>query len=85
MLEHLKILTNGHQHRRTTKDEEVYVLDKCSSQIEKQSNKDRNIPTHLENSGANIKTVLVFWLLIMTSAYVLITNCGLSGCVYICE
>ena len=54
-------------------------------QIEKQSNKDRNIPTRLENSGANIKTVLVFWLLIMTSAYVFITNCGLCGCVYKCE
>ena len=31
MLEHLKILTNGHQYRIATADEEVYVLNKCSS------------------------------------------------------
>ena len=30
MLQHLKIVTNEHQHAKTIEDEEVYILNKCS-------------------------------------------------------
>ena len=30
-LEHLKIVTNDHQHKKTTEDEEVYFLSKFSN------------------------------------------------------
>ena len=38
-LEHIKIITNRNQYAKATEDEEVYILNKCSYSIWKQSNK----------------------------------------------
>ena len=66
-LEHLKLLTNRHQHTKTTKDEKKIIFwINAHTPIENQSNQDWNTPIHLKNSIQHIKVLLTIWFLIMT-------------------
>ena len=48
-----KFVTNGHQHIKTTKDEEVYILkNNAFPPTEKQSNEVWKAPIHLENKSS---------------------------------
>ena len=64
-LEHLKIVTNGHQYTKTTEDQKFVFWLKARTPIEKQSNQDWNTPIHLKINGPDIKVPLIFWFLIM--------------------
>ena len=65
LLEHLKIVTNGHQYTKTTEDEKFIFWINAQTPIEKQSNQDWNTSIHLESNGPHIKVPLIFWFLIM--------------------
>ena len=65
-LEHLKIVTNGHQYTKTTEDKKFIFWINAHTPIEKQSNQDWNASIHLKSNGPHIKVPLVFWFLIMT-------------------
>ena len=62
-LEYLKIVTNGHQHKKPTKDEEVYIINKCISFNQTKNDwktiqqKDWNTPIYLKDYGPTV-TVL---------------------------
>ena len=64
-LQHLKIVTNGHQYTKTTEDKKFIFWINAHTPIEKQSNQDWNTPIHLESNGPHIKVPLIFWFLIM--------------------
>ena len=60
--EHSKIVTNGHQHTKTTEDEKVYTLNKCLYSNWK------TIYPRLKyfHNGPHKKVPLNFWFFIMT-------------------
>ena len=62
MGQHLKIVTNGHQHTKTTEDEKVYMLNKCLYSNWKTVYPRPKCPLN----GPHIKVPLIFWFLIMT-------------------
>ena len=64
-LQHLKIVTNGHQYTKTTEDKKFIFWINAHTPIEKKSNQDWNTPIHLESNGQHIKVPLIFWFLIM--------------------
>ena len=64
-LQHLKIVTNGHQYINTTEDEKFVFWINAHTPIEKESNQDWNTPIHLESNGPHIKVPLIFWFFIM--------------------
>ena len=49
-LEHLKIVTNVHQYKKTTEDENFVFWINTHNPIKKQSNQDWNTPTHLKRT-----------------------------------
>ena len=54
MFANLKIVRNGHQHTKTTEDEEVFWIN-AYPPIEKHSNKDLNTTIHLKNRGQSME------------------------------
>ena len=64
-LQHLKIVTNGHQYTKATEDKKFIFWINAHSPIEKQSNQDWNISIHLKNNGPHIKVPLIFWFFTM--------------------
>ena len=77
-LQHLKIVTNGHQYTKTTEDKKFIFWINAHTPIEKQFNQDWNTPIHLERNGPHIKVPLIFWFLYWFSTFVFVTNCGLN-------
>ena len=65
MIQHLKIVTNGHQYTKTTEDKKFTFWINVHTPIEKQSNQDWNTSIHLKSNGPHIKVPLIFWFLIM--------------------
>ena len=70
-------MRNGQKHTNAAEGEEVFWIN-AYAPIEKQSNKDWNIPIHLADIGSSTKVPLISWFLIMTVnfCYIYITNCG---------
>ena len=64
-LQHLKIVTNGHQYTRTTEDKKFIIWINAHTPIEKQSNLDWNTSIHLKSNRPYINVPLIFWFLIM--------------------
>ena len=64
-LEHLKIVTNVHQYKKTTEDENFVFWINTHNPIKKQSNQDWNTPTHLKKNGPDIKVPLIFGFFFM--------------------
>ena len=85
-LENLNIIRNGHQHTKTTEDEEVFWIN-VYAPIEKHYNKDLNTTIYLKNGGPSIKVPSISWFLIMNFnfGYIYITKYGIKGYVYILE
>ena len=61
-LEHLKIVTNGHPHRKTTEDE-VHIWINSHIPNGKQSKEDWNTSTQLKYNGPSLKVPSVFGFL----------------------
>ena len=78
-LEDLKIVRNGHQHTKTTEDEEVFSIN-AYPPIEKH-NKDLNTIIHLKNRCSSINVPSISWFVIINFnfGYVYITKYGLKG------
>ena len=66
MIQHLKIVTNGHQYTKTTEDKKFTFWINAHTPIEKKSKQDWNTPIHLESNGKHIKLSMIFWFLIMS-------------------
>ena len=66
-LQHLKIVTNGHQYTKTTEDKKFIIksLNKYSHSNWKQSNQSWNIFIYLKSNVPHIKVHFVFWFPIM--------------------
>ena len=86
-LKHLKVVTNGHQHTKTTEDEKLYILNKCSYPNWKTNNLTKTeIPPSIQKIMVYIQKFLwSFGFLSRLSTYVFITNCELYGYLYILE
>ena len=86
-LKHLKVVTNGHQHTKTTEDEKLYILNNCSYPNWKTNNLTKTeIPPSIQKIMVYIQKFLwSFGFLSRLSTYVFITNCELNGYLYILE
>ena len=64
-LEHLKIVTNGHQYAKTTENEKFRFWINAHTRTEKQSNQDWNTPIHLKNNSPHIKVPYVKHIIVL--------------------
>ena len=64
-LQHLKLVTNGHQYTKITEDKKFIFWINAHSLIEKYSNQDWNTSIHLKRNRPHIKVPLIFWFLFM--------------------